>query len=644
MAYYALRAEGGAGVVITETASVSPEDWPYERAPLASSCASGWRQVKRACAPWGTLVLAGLGHAGAQGSSAYSQEVLWGPSRVADVVSREPPAPLEEWQISHLTRAFAGAAALAAEAGADGVEVDSGPFSLLRQFQSALTNHRQDRYGEDRLLFTLEVLQAVRAALGHDKLLAIRLCCDELAPWAGITPSASAEALERLAPLVDLVTVVRGGPYSTSSYRPDAHSEPGFNEQTCASLRAVAAGRCAISLQGSVVEPASAEAALKAGVCDLVEMTRAQIADWALVAKVRAGNVDGVRPCLLCNQGCGVRDVRNPIVSCLVDPAAGHETDEPALGLADRQAPRDRVARSASAEPDAPLRRVEAPVLVVGGGPAGMECARVLAQADVAVTLAERSHELGGALKLAGLAAGLSRFAQAADWLAQAASKAGVKVATGWEVTIEELRSLKDQGWLVVLATGSLPVRDRYSATPGLLLVGAWEALESDRGLWPPGPVVVVDPVGDTVGVSLAETLAAEGRRVSLVSPDPVAGTLLARSGDLAPANARLARANVTRHLRSQVADLAPGRLVLKDVWTGQRSEIPAAVLVDCGHRLAEESLYRALGDAGTLRAGDCVAPRGLLPAVLEGRRVALELLGGTAVARPKAGVGHGRA
>ena len=147
VAYYARRAAGGAGVIIIETASVSADDWPYERAPLAADCGPGWRAVAEACRPHGPLVLAGLGHAGGQGSSAYSQAVMWAPSRVADVVSREPPAALEPAGIAAIVAAFAEAARLAVVAGLDGVEVDAGAWSLLRQFHSGLTNLRADGYG-----------------------------------------------------------------------------------------------------------------------------------------------------------------------------------------------------------------------------------------------------------------------------------------------------------------------------------------------------------------------------------------------------------------------------------------------------------------------------------------------------------------
>jgi 2,4-dienoyl-CoA reductase (NADPH2) len=189
-AYYGRRAAGGAGVIVTETASVHGSDWPYERAPLA---AEGWGEVLAACRPHGALVLAGLGHAGGQGSSAYHHQALWAPSRVPDVVTREVPMAVEQPEIDALVAAFGAAAALAAAADLDGVEVDAGQHSILRQFLSGLTNHRTDGYGADRVRLLREVLDAVRTGLGDDRVVGLRLCCDELAPWAGITPAAGAD-------------------------------------------------------------------------------------------------------------------------------------------------------------------------------------------------------------------------------------------------------------------------------------------------------------------------------------------------------------------------------------------------------------------------------------------------------------------
>jgi 2,4-dienoyl-CoA reductase-like NADH-dependent reductase (Old Yellow Enzyme family) len=140
VAYYEWRAAGGCGVIVTEIASVHPSDWPYERAPLATDCGPGWSDTVTACAPHGALVVAGLGHAGMQGSSAFSQSALWSPSRVPDAGSRELPMEMEETEINALVDGFAAAAARAARSGLDGVEINVGQYSLLRQFQSGLTN------------------------------------------------------------------------------------------------------------------------------------------------------------------------------------------------------------------------------------------------------------------------------------------------------------------------------------------------------------------------------------------------------------------------------------------------------------------------------------------------------------------------
>ena len=363
VAYYARRASGGCGVIVTETASVHPSDWPYERAPLAAECGPGWAQAVAACRPHGALLLAGLGHAGMQGSSAFSQSALWAPSRVPDASSRELPMEMEDAQIDALVDGFAAAAALAAGSGLDGVEINAGQHSLLRQFQSGLTNQRDDGYGQDRLLLTERVLRAVRDALGTGRVLGLRLCCDELAPWAGVTPEMAAEQAARLAGQADYLVVVRGSIYSVPTTRPDLHTEPGPGIELCRQVRAAVGGAVPVALQGSVVDPGQAQWALDDGAADLAEMTRAQITDPDLVARLRSGEAERIRPCLLCNQACMVRDNRNPVITCVIEPSSGHELDDGDMAVPD-QAP--------------------SPVLVVGGGPAGLEAARVLASGGTA--------------------------------------------------------------------------------------------------------------------------------------------------------------------------------------------------------------------------------------------------------------------
>ena len=608
VAYYAARAAGGAGVIITEAASVHPSDWPYERAPLASACGPGWHDVVGACRPFGALVLAGLGHAGGQGSSAYSQSVLWAPSPVADVASRELPMAMGAPEITALVEGFAIAAQTAVESGLDGVELDAGPLSILRQFHSGLTNLRGDAYGEDRLTLTREVLDAVRAAVGTDRIVSLRLSCDELAPWAGVTPEDAAEQVEALADRLDLLVVVRGGPYSSTAYRPDAHTPAGVNLELCAAMRGAAAGRVPVVLQGSVVEVAMAEAALADGTADLVEMTRAQIADPWLVAKLRDNRAGEVRPCVLCNQACRVRDNRNPLVSCVGEPRSGHETVD--------------------ADPGAPSA-MEAPsgdALVVGAGVAGLECARVLALRGHRVRLLERSGHTGGALRSAAVGPGRQRLAGLADWLDGECTRLGVTVETGVEATATDLDVARRAGSAVVVATGGRPARWSLPTDGTVAVVDAAAALAGGTDALGPGPVVVHDTVGGPIGVGVAEWLAAAGRDVSIVTADQIAGTLLSLTGDLADANTRLQRAGVVRELRAIVRRIDSGHVHLEDPWTGATRQVMAAVLIDCGHRLPDEDLY--LERPGTLRAGDCVAPRTVLDAVLEGRRRALEICG----------------
>ncbi|MFM7069661.1 MAG: mycofactocin system FadH/OYE family oxidoreductase 1, partial [Actinomycetes bacterium] len=536
VAYYARRAEGGAGIVVTEEASVHPSDHPYERAPLAVDCAHGWAAIANAVHAEGALVLAALGHAGGQGTSHWNQQPLLAPSRVPEVNTREVPKWMEPSDIAAVIDGFARAAALAVRSGCDGVEVNAGQYSLVRQFLSGLTNQRDDEWGQDRTLFARQVLTAIRAAVGGDALVALRLSCDELAPWAGITPEQAPELAADLCDVpdgrVDLLTVVRGSIFSVGATRPDGHTPPAFNTEVCravrASVRERSAGRIPVVLQGSVVDVDQATWAIEDGVADAVEMTRAQLADARLVAKVRAGTPDRVRPCVLCNQVCQVRDNRNPIVSCIADPRTGFETVDPDV-------------RSNTLAPD--------PAVVVGGGPAGLEAARVLALRGHAVHLIEGSDQLGGAVRTAARGAGRERLALLVDWLESECRRLGVTITTGRTASIGDLGG----GERVVVATGALPGDRSFHATRTANVRTAAEvldALDDLDSVLGAGAVLVWDPIGGPIGVSVAESLAAAGVTVHLATQDHIVGNELSRSGDLAPANARLQQAGVTLHRR----------------------------------------------------------------------------------------------
>lgn len=617
VAYYRRRAIGGAGVIVVEEASVHRSDWPYERCPLANESVDGWHAVARACNDEGALVVVALGHSGGQGSSAYSQSALWAPSRVPEVATREVPKQMEPEDIAEVVEGFSDAAALAIDAGVHGIEVNAGQYSLLRQFLSGLTNMREDEWGADRSMLVRSVLRAVRdgapgAALG------LRLSCDELAPWAGIVPEEGARIAAELAPLVDYVTVVRGSIFTTSATRPDTHTGPGFNAQLAALVKDAigddeAAPHTKVVAQGSIVDPEMAEQMLRDGRADAVEMTRAQIADPDLANKVEGGEKSRVRPCILCNEWCQVRDARNPIVSCVGEPASGHEWEaewnEPV-----------RVAN--------PERRSVEEITIVGGGPAGLECARVCAEAGLRVTVTEREPSLGGAIRVASSAPGRARLSALADWLESECRELGVTIRAGDEVDPDSARELSSDGRALVICTGSRPGRQLYETSAGAIVLRPGDVLEQRADLSGDAIVLVWDPVGGPVGISVAETLSGAGTKVVLVTPDLVVGQQLAKSGDLAPANVRLQSAGVELRRRSLLRKVEKGAALVEDRFSGETESLQIAAVVDAGHLLPEDGLFEVSGRRA-LRAGDAVAPRGIGEAVLEGRRVAMSVARG---------------
>ena len=368
-----------------------------------------------------------------------------------------------------------------------------------------------------------------------------------------------------------------------------------------------------VVLQGSIVDVGQAEWALGDGRCDLVEMTRAQIADADLVAKA-GSDPSRIRPCLRCNQLCQVRDNRNPVVSCVVDPRAGHELDDPV--------------------PETPAPS-SVDVLVVGGGPAGLETARAAAEAGHRVRLVERALALGGMVRTAAAGAGRDSLEAVVDWLESEVRRLGVGIETDRTVTAADIEAHDGP---VVIACGSTPGPALAPAAADAHVVTAVEALDAARAdtlddVVPPGDVVVLDPIGGPIAVSVAELLAPVGRTVKLVTGDHFAGQMLSLTGDLAPCNVRLAQLGVEVVARSLVRSIEADRVVVEQRFSGERRELTGTV-VDAGPRLPDETLWLETGSRHR-RVGDAVAPRTIHEAILEARRVV------AAISSSQVGVGQ---
>ena len=588
IAYYARRAQGGCGVIVLEGMSVHHSDWPYERAPLASHCAESLNKISQELHKEKCLVIASLDHSGGQGTSAYHQQPLWAPSRVPEVNSREVPKWMEQADIDEVIEGFVLAARIAVSSGCDGVEINAGQHSLVRQFLSGLTNHRDDAWGQDKTLFARTIIEKVREAIG-DAVIGLRLSCDELAPWAGITPDMAVELASQLTACgLDYLVVVRGSIFSVEKTRPDFHEPEGFNTDITQRVQAVL--NIPVFLQGSIVQPQMAIQSVEQGVCTGVEMTRAQISDPDLVNKMLSGETAKIRPCIRCNQTCQVRDARNPIVTCVVEPTSGHESTDP-----------NWYTQVASKK-----------VAVIGAGPAGLEAAYTAARRGHAVEVYEKQNAAGGIAAFAGPGATF------VHWLYEQCLSLDVQFHFG--VPIDGTTDLAAD--VVLQCTGSRLGVPTYAVTNLSAALDVVDVMNGSVALPESGDIVLHDPIGGPIAIALAQWL---GQRAILVTPDNIAGNELSRSGDLAPANVRLAQQGtrvVKRALVRSVTHSGQGVCVeVQDRYSGETTVYDAAAFIDCGFRLPTEHLSTRFQ-----LVGDAVAPRTVLEAVLEARRAVFML------------------
>src|SRR6476659_1324882 len=330
-AYYAARAEGGAGLIITEEHSTHPTDWPYEKLihGFHRDVIPGYRRITEAVHRHRTPIFAQINHNGGQASSMYSRRPVWAPSPVADPLFRAVPKAVDSHEIAEIVAGYATVAEHCAEGGFDGIELQCSHSSIVRGFLSPATNRRTDSYGgslENRARLLLDLVAAVRGAIGPELALGVRLCGDELIEGGTtIDESVRVAQLVEASGHVDYINTSIGvATASLFMIEASMHVPPGY------ALFIPSAIRKAVDLPvvgvGRFKDPLQAERALADGHCDLVGVVRGQIADADFAAKARAGATEEIRLCLSCNQECVGRMGLNRWLGCIENPRTGRES------------------------------------------------------------------------------------------------------------------------------------------------------------------------------------------------------------------------------------------------------------------------------------------------------------------------------
>jgi 2,4-dienoyl-CoA reductase (NADPH2) len=606
-AYYAARAAGGAGLIVTEEHSTHPTDWPYEKLihGFHDDVVPGYRRITDAVHRHGTPIFAQINHNGGQGSGMYSRLPTWAPSPIADPLFREVPKEVDLHDIASIVAGYARVASHCRDGGFDGIELQCSHSSIVRGFLSPAMNVRTDAYGgplENRARLLLSIVAAVREAIGPGLALGVRVCGDELIE--GGTTIDDAVEVARMVEEQGLTDYINTsiGVATASLFMIEASMQvpPGY------ALFIPSAIRKAVALPvvgvGRFKDPLQAERALAEGHCDLVGVVRGQIADEAFATKARTGHTEDIRLCLSCNQECVGRMGLNRWLGCIENPRAGRE----------------------STPPPAPAARPRR-VVVVGAGPAGLQAAITAAARGHAVTVLERLDVAGGQARVAASVPSRAEFGDIVRNQVRECRRLGVEVRYGVSADAAMLEGLAPDA--VVVATGARPLRPWWAPADATTIVDVRDVLEGRAS--PSGSVVVVDELGFHQATSVAEWLADRGCVVTVITPGMVVGQDLGITLDLEHWNTRAAAKGI-----AQLTDLVPmgwsaeGGITALHHPTGQERHLPCDWAVLAVPQEPEEELYLSLLGRGfeVHRAGDCVAPRRAHAAVVEGTRVGAAL------------------
>jgi 2,4-dienoyl-CoA reductase-like NADH-dependent reductase (Old Yellow Enzyme family)/thioredoxin reductase len=604
--YHRARAQGGIGLIVLEATSI-------DGAPIGiGSRGANLRNVSDDVIPYyrriadvihaeGTKLFCLLSHSGRNTTMGPDGQPPVAPSPIPMDRTRDIPHELEPDEIARIVRNFAAAARRCRDGGLDGVELSFTHGNLVQEFLSPASNKRTDAYGgseENRLRFAREIVEACRAAIGPDFVFGIRYSADELVADGyhlddGIRYAQKLVEWGKLN-FVDVSAGTNSSMWSRSIHYPTISSGPKPLVPLAKAMRA--ALDVPVFCIGKIADPGEANAIVAQGEADMVGMTRAHIAEPAIIRKLMEDRADDIRTCIHGNEGCFARQQRVGDITCVYNPRTGREHTW------ERLVPTDKPKS----------------VLVIGGGPAGLEAARVAAKRGHDVTLHEKTGVLGGQVRLLARTPYRQDYVQIVDWLERQARKAGTLVRLNSALTADDVLALAPD--VVIVATGAADVRPDV---PGADLPGVFTAREVLAGANLGKRVVIGDWDGRHMAMSVAEALAQRGHDVEIVT----AAFYVGNDADLLtwrPAFERLQKLGVRMTPMEEIVELRPGTLVSQRMDHTSRT-VEADSIVLCSKGRSENNLYRALkGRVAELFAvGDCWSPRQIEQAIYEGSRAA---------------------
>ena len=620
IAYYRERALGGAAMIVVEPVPVHPAA-VLTRGNFAHSddaVIPAFRKLTDAVRAEGAVILQQLYHIGAHGDSDNSWHPHWSPSGGPSYHDSDGSHAMTEGEIEATMDGYVLAARRCRDAGFDGVEFWAAYNALPDQFWTPFNNQRTDRWGgslENRTRFSRETMRAIRRACGDDFIIGLAVNDEPDVPAAlGREALAEVVALHDAEQAMDYVTCGSGSYFDFYKLMPTFLYPEKLGVDLAEVLKGVVQ-HAVVTAESHIRTPQNADEVLGAGRADLVSIVRGQIADPHLVNKARNGRADDVRACISCNQMCWGRRSRDYWISCLINPSAGREWEWGG----------DRFTPGAGGT-----------VLVVGGGPAGLEAARVAAERGFTVTLAEAGPALGGQFRLAGLQPRRAQITDLLGWYERQLTRLNVDVRLNTYLEPQEIADFGADH--VALATGSQPdphgfqrAMTHLSALPGIDRGRVWSPEDIlTRAARPDKRVIVVDEGGNWRGAGTAWWLAEQGHAVTIVTPDPMVGKELQRSAADVPLRRKLAAFGVRFVVESAVQEWLGngGGAEVLDLLTGAVTQIPADDLVMATANRADEALPLALTALGIWyqSLGDQAAPRMAALAFHDGRKWALGL------------------